>query len=89
MNQENPPDSWYDPPMQSHDYEIKEERYADPDEVCERDNCYEDAGMRALVGSNRSFGGEWRLVCKGHYESIIEDTIEDVENYEPDYEEED
>lgn len=84
----NPPSSWYDPPEAEYEYEIKEEKPADAGDKCERDNCYEDAAVQVKVGDVR-YGGEWRVVCKGHYESAVDDAIDDAKNYEPDYDEED
>lgn len=86
---DSPPSSWYDPPEPRHDFEIKKERPADPGEMCERDNCYEEAAMTVEVGDVRYHGGSPVTVCKGHYETVIEDEIEAAENYEPDYDEED
>jgi len=86
MSDGSPPSSWYDPPEPKYDYEIKAEKPADAGEMCERDNCYEEAALQVKVGEVRYDGG-WRIVCKGHYESVIEDAIDDAENYEPDYEE--
>lgn len=85
----SPPSSWYDPPEPKYDFEIKKERPADPGDKCERDNCYENAVVQVVVNDVRSFGGEWRIVCKGHYESVVEDAIDDAENYEPNCDEED
>lgn len=88
MSDGNPPSGWYDPPEPKYELEIKKEKPADPREMCERDNCYEEAAMTVEVGDVRYYGGSTVTVCKGHYESIIEDTIEDIENYEPEYDEE-
>lgn len=83
---DSPPSSWYDPPEPKHDLEIKRERPADVGDICERGNCKEEAAMIVEVGDVRYPGVSPVTVCKGHYESIITDTIEEIESYEPDYE---
>ena len=87
MNDGNPPSSWYDPPEPKYELEIKREKPADAGDVCERYACDEEAVMTVEVGDVRYPGGSPVTVCKNHYESVIEDTIEEIENYEPDYEE--
>jgi hypothetical protein len=85
MSDGNPPSSWYDPPEPKYELEIKREELAGADETC--DKCEEVAYMTVEVGDVRYSGGSPVTVCKGHYETIIKDTIEEIENYEPDYEE--
>lgn len=85
MSDGNPPSSWYDPPEPKYELEIKKERPADAGEPCERYTCTEEAVMTVEVGDVRYLSGNTMSVCKNHYESIIEDTIEEIEDYEPDY----
>lgn len=81
-----PPDSWYDPPEPKIDLEIKWEKTLHDNRI-QCDKCEEVAEMEGEIGDVRNHGGSYFCYCKNHYDTIIEDTIEEIENYEPDYEE--
>lgn len=83
MEDGNPPSSWYEPPEPKYDMEIKWERpITDSKAIC--DKCEEIAYMLVRVGDVRYRDGEFHYLCRCHYETIVEDTIEEIENYEPD-----
>lgn len=83
----SPPSSWYDPPEPKFDPEIKHEEPATPGETC--DKCEEDAYMLVSVADVRDKAGGVVTVCKNHYDTILDDTVEEWQNSEPDYDEED
>jgi len=81
----SPPSSWYDPPEPKYALEIKwEEPLPFGSVQCERAKCEEVATVEGEIGDERYPRGSYFAYCKWHYENIIEDTIEDLENYEPD-----
>lgn len=88
VNAGSPPSSWYDPPMPRFEIEIKRER-KNFGGRCERPNCWEDIYMDVEIGDVRWQNGYIVSVCKNHYETIYEDTLEELEENEPDWDEED
>ncbi len=86
MRDGSPSKSWYDPPEPKYNLEIKWERPV-TDNQAKCDKCEEAAYMHVQVNDVRRQGGAFHYICKDHYETIIEDTIEEYEDYEPDYEE--
>lgn len=86
MGDGNPPSSWYDPPEPKFEVEIKWERPV-TDAKAKCDKCEEVAFMHVQVGDVRYRSMEFLYVCKNHYDSVLDDLIEEIENYEPDYEE--
>lgn len=89
MNNDSPPSSWYDPPEPRYAFEINRERPADAGDSCERYGCKEAAVMSVQIHDQKVpyVDGWWVMVCKNHYESVIDDEIELAEDYEPDFDE--
>lgn len=82
MSDGNPPSSWFDPPDDC-PYEINSERIPNRYAVCER--CGDPSFRNVEVRDMRiRYGvGTWIEVCERHYESVIEDFVKDIKNYEP------
>lgn len=74
MNDANPPPSWYDPPEPI--LEIKWEQ-KNSGGFCSREGCSEEIYMDVEIGHVRHPNGHFVQVCRGHYESIFEDTIDE------------
>jgi hypothetical protein len=83
---DSPPDSWYDPPEPDFEIEIKWEREI-KDQTVECDKCKEVATMEGAIGDVR-YAGTYFAYCKDHYDTIEEDTIREIETYEPDFDDE-
>lgn len=81
---DSPPDSWYDPPEPKYEIEIKWAKPAPVNVRCDR--CNEEGYMQGEIGDVRGYGSYF-IYCKDHFDTAIEDTIDEIENYEPDYEE--
>ena len=79
-----PPSSWYDPSEPRYELEIKREQ-RNSGGMCDRNKCTEEIYMDVEIGDVRYPNGTFVQVCKQHYDSLFEDTIEEIESYEPDY----
>lgn len=84
MANESPSSSWYDPPSPKFELEIKREQINFGGR-CDRPNCWEEIFMDVEIGSVKDSNGTFYQLCKQHYETIYEDTLEELEN-EPDWE---
>jgi len=82
---DSPPSSWYDPPEPKHDLEIKREQRNNGG-ICDRDKCVGEIYMDVEIGDTKYPNGTFIQVCKQHYDSLFEDTIDEIESYQPDYE---
>ena len=76
---DSPSPSWYDAPEPRHELEIKREE-RNSGGTCDRLKCGEEIYMDVEIGDVKDRNGSFVQVCKGHYESIFEDTYEALEN---------
>lgn len=86
MSDGNPPSSWYDPPEAP--YEVNDDRPASPGEACQV--CEDPAEIEVEIRDMRVRygGGTWIPLCKSHEDNALDEFIEGIKNYEPEYNEE-